>query len=79
MQSVAVHFPGRLKFRGPRGLRTAYEIASCRSQHDGHVASCRKSPQATLTLGHCRSVLIEQHNNSAEQPRCEKQRPADKE
>ena len=28
MQSVAVHFPDRLRLRGPRGLRTAIEMAA---------------------------------------------------
>jgi hypothetical protein len=28
MQSVAVHFPDRLRLRGPRGLRTAISMAA---------------------------------------------------
>jgi hypothetical protein len=28
MQSVAVHFPDRLRLRGPRGLRAAIEMAA---------------------------------------------------
>jgi hypothetical protein len=28
MQSVAVHFPDRLRLRGPRGLRVAIEMAA---------------------------------------------------
>ena len=31
MQSVAVHFPDRLRLRGPRGLRAAIEMAAAAS------------------------------------------------
>ena len=44
MQSVAVHFPDRLRLRGPRGLRAAIEMAA-----DAHnTTPCEWSRRALL-------------------------------